>query len=233
MASKKPNLQAQPRTLTGKKVNQLRRQHILPANIFGKKIKSQAIQLDLQEFNRVYSEAGETTLVDLVIDSTNRPTLITNVQLDPITSTPLHADFHQVDLTEKVTANIPLEIVGESPAVKDKGGVLETPLTEIEVEALPTDLPDNIQVDISILVEIGDTLSVSDLKVDSKVEIKSDPQAPIVVISEPREEESEPVVVEPEAETGKEHADAEGESKPATDTNKTKTDEGGEKKQSE
>ncbi len=196
--AQKITLQAVTRAVLGKKVKRLRKEGQLPANIYGKKIKSQSITVNYLEFTQTFDQAGETSLIDLALDKTTHPVLITNVQVDPVTDNPIHVDFRQVDLTEKVTANIPLVITGESPAVKDLGGVLETPLSEVEVEALPTDLPENIQIDISSLKKIGLTLTVGDLKVSSKVEIKSDPATPVVVISEPRaEEEPEPA---PEAE---------------------------------
>ena len=205
-------LQAEPRTLLGRKVKQLRRAGLIPANIYGNKIKSQSIKITLSEFNKVFEEAGETSLVDLTVDGDKKtkPVLITNIQHDPITDKPIHADFHQVDLTQKVTANIPLEITGESPAVKE-GGVLLTPLTEIEVEALPTDLPDNIQIDISKLLKTGDSISVSDLKVSPKVELKADPKTPVVLIQEQKaEEEPEPTPAEAEVEGKDGETPAEG-----------------------
>jgi len=119
---------------------------------------------------------------------------------DPVSGKPLHVDFRQVNLKEKVTANIPIEIIGESPAIKEKDGVLVTPLDEIEVEALPTDLPESIQVDISGLANIGDSITVADLKVGDKVEIQTDPETPIVLIQEQQAEEEEPEPVETEGE---------------------------------
>ena len=224
----KPKLEAKVRDLLGRKTKSLRKQGILPANIYGNKVKSTAIQLDLQEFQKVFSESGETTLIDLVVGSKTNPVLISNVQLDPITSKPIHADFRQVDLTQKVTTNVPLVIIGESPAVKDLGGVLETPLSEVELEALPTDLPEKIEIDISSLGTIGDTLSVKNIKVSSKLTIKSDPNTPVVVISEPKKEE-EPEV---EPETPEEGED-EATEKPADATEEStddKKDDRGDKK---
>lgn len=188
----RPTLKAQKRILFGRKVKQLRRQHIIPVNIFGKKVKSVAAQLDLDAFEKMSQQVGETGLVDLVIDSEPpRPVLITNIQYDPILDFPVHADFHQVDLTEKVTAHVPVEIIGESPAVKDQGGVLVTAIDEIEVEALPADLPDKFEIDISTLQNIGDSIAVSYLKSNSKVDIKLEPEAVIVLVQAPQVEEVE------------------------------------------
>jgi large subunit ribosomal protein L25 len=196
MATKnRPQLKAEPRTITGRKVKTLRRQGILPANVFGKKIKSLSLQLALQDFTKIADAVGETGLVDLSVQGEDkpRPVLITNVHLDPVTNHPLHADFHQVDLTEPVTANIPVELTGESPAVKEKSAVLITLLDEIEVEALPADLPEKFAVDISGLKEFNDSVLVKDLKVDTaSVTIKADPEAQIVMVQEPKEEEVAP-----------------------------------------
>src|SRR3990167_3263670 len=191
MPSKRPTLNALPRTMTGRKVKKLRREGQIPANVFGKKIKSNSISITLADFQKVSKEVGETGLVDLLIkgEKTARPCLIVNTHIHPVTSAPLHADFHQVDLTQKVTANIPVELVGESPAVKEKGALLITLLNEIEVEALPTDLPEKFTVDVTGLKEFDDAVLVKDLKVDSKVTINTQAEEAIVKAQEPKEEE--------------------------------------------
>lgn len=196
MATKaRPQLKADKRTITGRQVKTLRRQGILPANVFGKKTKSLSLQISISDFTKVADEAGETGLVDLMIkgETSSRPVLITNIHTHPVTSHPLHADFHQVDLTQKVTANIPVELTGASPAVKEKSAVLITLLDAIEVEALPADLPDQFAVDISGLKEFNDSVLVSDLKVDTaSVTIKADPAAQIVMVQQPKEKEVAP-----------------------------------------
>jgi len=191
---KNTTLSADKRDLTGRKVKKLRAQGKMPANIFGNKVKSQAITIDLLEFKKTYSQAGETSLVDIKLkgETKTRPSLIANVQIHPVTDDPLHADFHQVDLTQKVTANVPVDVVGESEAVKNKGAVLITLHNELEVEALPTDLPDKFEVDISSLKDFNDSVLVKDLKVDAKVEIKLDKEEAIVMAQEPKEEEIAP-----------------------------------------
>jgi large subunit ribosomal protein L25 len=190
--SKRPVIEAVNREMKGRKVKALRRQGLIPANVFGKTTESAAIQVKAADFIRLFSEVGETTLIDLSIESEKnpRPVLVVNVQHHPVTSVPLHIDFHQVSLKEKVTANIPVEIIGESPAVQDLGGVLLTALSEIEVEALPTDLPEKIEIDISGLTNIGDSIAVKDIKVDtSKVTITTDAEETVVNIQEPAAEE--------------------------------------------
>lgn len=212
-------LNAEKRTILGSKVKKLRRQGIVPANLFGKTIESQAIEVKAVDFNRVYKEAGETSLIWVKVDGEEkeRPTLVTSVHFNPITGDKLHVDFHQVNLKEKVSANVPVEITGESELINTNVAVLSQSLNEIEVEALPTDIPESIVFDISSLKEIGDQLKVSDAKVAEGIEIKTDPEQMVVSLQEPQKEE-EPLVSEEEVAedaTGAEgEAPAEGEAKP-------------------
>lgn len=178
----------------------------MPANIYGKKIKSLAVQVKADEFHKVFSEAGETGLIELKVGEKAHPVLVNNVQLDPVSDLPLHIDFLEVDLKEKVTATVPIELVGESPAEKE-GGVVVQQMHEVEVEALPADLPEKIEVDASNLVEIDQAIKAGELKVDrSKVEIKEDPERIVVSVAPPAKEE---VVAAPPA--TEEVAPAEGE----------------------
>jgi len=174
MAKKeKQKLTAEKRQIAGRKVKVLRREGILPANIYGKKIKSLAIQTDLKTFLSTFKKTGETGVVELSIkgEKKARPVLIHNVQYGPVSDQPLHADFYQVDLKEKVTTEVPIELIGESPAVKEKVGILIQPLTEVEVEALPTELPDKLELDITGLKEVDDAVTVADLKVPKGVKV--------------------------------------------------------------
>ena len=217
-------LKADKRTVLGSKVKQLRRQGIVPANLFGKTIPSQAIQVNAVEFNRAYKEAGETSLIWVKVEGEDkeRPTLVTGVSRNPMTGVKNHIDFHQVNLKEKVTANVPVEIIGESELVASNAAVLSQSLNEIEVEALPTDIPESITFDISSLKEIGDHLKISDAKVGSEVEIKTDPEQVVIALQEPMKEEVIPVeeiseeITGAEGETpaeGGEAKSAEGEAK--------------------
>lgn len=219
-------LKADKRTVLGSKVKQLRRTGVIPANLFGKTIESQAIQINGVEFNRVYKEAGETSLIYVKVEGEDkeRPTLVTSVHFNPITGDKLHVDFHQVNLKEKVTANVPVEIIGESELVASNEAVLSQSLNEIEIEALPTEIPESITFDISSLKAIGDHLLVSDAKVSAEVEIKTDPEQMVVSLQEPMKEEVIPVEEVPEDATGAEtpaegeavegEKSAEGEAKP-------------------
>lgn len=180
---KRPKLIAQKRKIFGKKVKKLRKEGLIPAHIFGKGIKSVHISVDGKSFLPIFEEIGETGLLDLVVGKQKpRTVLISQVQRHPVTDKILHIDFHQVTLTEKVKTEIPIEIVGESPAVEEKKGVLLTVLDEVEVEALPADLPESLPVDISNLAEVNDAVKVGDLKVSKKVTILANPEEILVKI---------------------------------------------------
>lgn len=162
---KKIALNAEKRTIFGRKVKSLRKKGLLPATIYGKKTQSVSVSLSKDEFAKVYGEAGETGIIEISLSGEKRPVLIHNVQKDPVLDMPIHVEFFQVDLKEKVQADVPIVQVGQAPAVEQKLGVLLTVLYEVEVEALPTDLPEKIEVDISSLKEEGNEIRVSGLKV--------------------------------------------------------------------
>lgn len=207
-------LTSNPRTLFGRKTKQLRAQGIIPGNIFGKNIKSLAIELTQDKLLDVMRQAGETGLIHLKIkgDDSTHPVLVSGYAQDPVSGHMLHVDFHEVDLKQKVTATVPLKTVGESEAVKS-GLVLAMLKNELEVEALPTDLPDLIEIDISGLTEVGMTIHAKDLKYDrSKVTLSLSAEEPIVTIQEPVKEEVVEAPVVAEGEDGV--APTEGESKP-------------------
>lgn len=187
--AKFPKLTVDKRTLTGRKVKQLRRQGLLPANLFGKKIDSIAIQVDTKKFDKIYTEVGETGIIDVAVGETSYPSLITGTAMDPVSGAILHVDFHHVSLKEKVTATIPLELIGESPAVKELGGVINQSLHELEVEALPTDLPEKLELDITGLAAIGDSLTIKHLVIPADVTLALDPETVLVSVAEPAPEE--------------------------------------------
>lgn len=181
---KRTPLVAQKRTVVGRKVNRLRKQGIIPGSVYGNNIKSLMLQMPLDSFVKVWNEAGETGLVDLTIDGEVKPVLVKHVQEHPVTSIALHVDFYQVNLKEKVTANVPVELNGVAPAVANSLGVLLSITDEVEVEALPTELPESIVVDISTLAEVGSTVKVSDLKVPQGVVILTEAETEVVKIGE-------------------------------------------------
>jgi large subunit ribosomal protein L25 len=186
-------LTAQIRKTIGRKVKTLRKEGVIPANVYGKKVKSQAIQVALPEFKKVFEEVGETGLVTLKIEGAkgeDRAVLVSNVQYDPVSDLPVHIDFRQVDLKEKVTAEVMVEVTGVSPAEKGGVGTVVKYIDEIEVEALPTDLPEKFMIDISTLTEVDQAVYAKDLSYDkSKVEVKIDPDTIIVKVEPPQKEE--------------------------------------------
>ncbi|MBI2327153.1 50S ribosomal protein L25 [Candidatus Curtissbacteria bacterium] len=215
-------LAAQKRTVLGRKVKKLRAEGLIPAHVFGHKIPTIHVQVKGSEFSKVFEEAGETGIIDLAVDGLpgeasaksgqKRPVLVRNVQIHPVTDQPLHIDFYQVNLTEKVKVNVPLEVTGEAPAVEKKIGLLLTPTAEIEVEALPADLPDKIEVDATKLENIGDEIKVQNLSIDkTKITILTDPDLIVAQIGELVTKEMEAV----EAEIAAEKAEAAAAEAPA------------------
>jgi len=183
-------LKAEERKIEGRKVKNLRKEGILPGNVYGKKIKSLAVQVDLKEFTKTFKEIGETGLLTIQIGTDEKPVLIHNLQKNPKSDELIHVDFLQVDLKVKVEADIPVELIGESPAEKQGIGTVVQYLNEVKVEALPTDLPESFEVDTSILSEVDQSIMVKDLKFDkSKVEIKSDLEEMVAKVEPPQKEE--------------------------------------------
>lgn len=178
------------RALTGKKVSRLRRGGILPGVVFGGHKDSTPVETDMKEFERGYRRWGSTTLVSLAgLPDGEVPALIHDVSRSTLTGRLLHVDFLRVSLTEKVHAQVPLHFVGESPAVKG-GGVLVHAMSEVNVEAFPQDIPHSIDVDLTKLLEIDDSLYIRDLVVDSaKVEMLDDGDELVVRVVPVRVEE--------------------------------------------
>ena len=181
---KRAKLTVEKRNVTGKKVKKLRREGILPANIYGKDIKSLSVQVPQKEFEKVFKEVGETGLVDVHLNGELKPSLIHNVQMDYLHNLPLHADFFQVNLKEKVKTMVPIKTSGEPKAVSDKLGLLLQPLSEVEVEALPADLPEFIEVNVESLADVNDQMAVSDIKAPTGVTILTDSSQIVVKIGE-------------------------------------------------
>ncbi len=208
---KRPQLKAEERTVLGKQVKKLRREGFLPGNVYGKGLNSVALQVKLSEFKDVYKEAGETGLVDLSYGDKKKPVLIKSLQMNHATQTLLHVDFYQVNLKEKVKALVPIVLIGEAQAVTDKVGLVLQNLSDVEIEALPDNLSENIEVDVTALAEIGQQVTVADLKAPEGVEILTDPAQTVAKVVEETVAEVEPE--EPaEGETAEGEA-AEGETK--------------------
>lgn len=162
------SLQAEDRKILGKKVKKLRQEGKLPGHVFGKGLETEHVSVDGKIFLKTLKVAGETSLIDLKIGTEKvRPVLIKGVQYDPISGQAIHIDFYQVNLTQKVKVPVPLVLIGESPESVKLGEtiVLQT-LNEVEVEALPADLIEKIEVDISLLKNINDAITVGQLTFD-------------------------------------------------------------------
>jgi large subunit ribosomal protein L25 len=182
----------------------------------------------------VFEKVGETGIIDLAVEGKNLPVMVKGVQIHPLTDQILHVDLYKINLSEKVKVNVPLEITGESPAVEKKLGLLLTPVTEIEVEALPTDLPEAIEIDVTGLIAVDDAIKVSDLKVDrSKVEILADEELVVAQIGELVTKEMEAVEAEAEAEAAATVETTEGEEKTAEGEATAEATEDGEKTEGE
>lgn len=207
---KHPKLKVEKRTILGKKIKKLRKEGILPANVYGKDIKSEAVQVPLRDFEKIYKEVGATGLVDIELGDKSIPVLIHSLQTD-YRRTPLHADFFKVNLKEKIKTMVPLSFIGEAKAVTDKLGMVLEIMHEIEVEALPDELPEKIEVNIEPLAAVNDQLTVADLKAPEGVEITTDPAQPIAKVGELIVEEPEEEVTTEEGTEGAEGETVEGE----------------------
>ena len=188
-------LLVEPRQVTGKKVKQLRRAGVLPANVYGHGLASVAVQVATQELAKTLHAAAANEVIDLKVtgERSARPVVVHHIQRHPLTSSPLHADFYQVSLREKMRADVPLVIVGRSEAVDTYSGVLVTSIEALHVEALPLDIPGRIEVDITPLTELESAIHVRDLSVPGNVSVLNDPDVVVVKVAAPR------LVVEEEA----------------------------------
>jgi len=168
---KRHTLNAEKRTIVGKKVRTLRREGLLPIGVYGHGMESIALQVKLDDFRKVYKEAGETGLVDIKLGNETYTCLIKNVQRHAVSNNVIHAEMHKVNLKEKITVKVTLVLVGESTAVTDQVGLILQTLNEVEVEALPTELPENIEVNVTGLKAVDDQITVADLPKVANTEV--------------------------------------------------------------
>lgn len=187
----KLTLEVKKRDIFGKKLKALRKQGILPANIFAEDIKSQAININTKEFNKIYRKAGETQIVYLVLNNEELPVLIQNAQKHPVTDAFLHVEFRKVNLAKKLEIEAPVKFIGESDAVVQNKGVILTLTETLLVEALPNAIPKTIEVDISSLKELNDEIKVKNLTPVGDYIFKDSPEKVIVRISQHKEESVE------------------------------------------
>lgn len=173
------------REILGKKVRFLRRQGITPVHLFGHGIESLALQCATAELKKVIDQAGKTRLINLTIDSEKIPraAIIREVQIEPTTGQSLHVDFYQVKMTEQVKMEVPIILVGEAPALKLKDNMLVHELDTLEIECLPANIPNSIEIDISSLTEPEQTIRVGDIKMDKDITVFNDPEQVVLKIS--------------------------------------------------
>ena len=181
-------LNAKIRETLGKKVKSLRKQGIIPAVFYGAKTKSVPLELDYDKFEKIYEEAKESTIIKLKIGKESKNVLIYNVARDPVTDKFIHIDFYRVRMDKLITTEVPLVFEGESPAVEAEDGVLIKNIVNVEVEAMPADLPHEIKVDISTLKTFEDLIYIKDLKVPEGVKILAEPEEAIASVAPPRSE---------------------------------------------
>jgi len=184
----KVSLKAELRVIFGKKLNKVRKQGLVPGNIFGPDFKSKSISVAYKDFVKTYKIVGETGIVYLFLDKENVPVLIKSIQKHPLSSLLLHVDFRKIDLAKKIETNVPVKTIGVSEAVSQKAGVLLVQSETLLIEALPEDIPSFIEVDITIIKEIGQEIKVSDLKKSDKYEIKTPAEKVILGVVAHKEE---------------------------------------------
>ncbi len=186
-------LQTKIREITGSKVKNLRKEGLIPVVLYGNGIENLNLSVNLKDFSKMFKEFGENTVIDLVLENDgkeeNRNVLVHSVQFDPISGLIIHADLYEVNMKEKVEANVPLVFEGESEAVKTENGVLVKSFLEVEVSSLPGDLPQEIKINLDTLKTFNDVIKASDILVPKGVELKMNGDEIIASVTPPRSEE--------------------------------------------
>ncbi len=203
----------------GKKTRFLRRQGITPAHLYGHNVQSVALQCDTDTLQDLIAHAGRTRLINLVIDGEKpKSVFVREIQRDVISRELLHVDFYQVKRTEKIAVDVPIVLVGEAPAMKFKGRMIVRGINSLSVECLPTDVPPQIEIDITQLEEAEQAVQVKDIVLNPEITVHADPEQLVVKISEvavKEEVEEVPAVEEEEEAVAEEAAGAPaGEEKP-------------------
>ncbi len=184
-------LKAKIRKDTGKKVKKIREQGMLPGVLYGPKIESQPLELDLKDFEKAYKEAGETSLISLDLAKEKFLVLIHAIEIDALSQKPIHVDFYQPRLDEEIEAMIPLVFEGEAAAVRDLGGTLVKSIHEVEVKALPQNLPHEIKINIDKLKTFEDNVLIRDLLLPQEVRILKEADEVVVFVASPEKIEEE------------------------------------------
>ncbi len=183
-------LNAQKRSKTDR-LELVRKNGLVPAVVYGAGVENTPVSVPAIDFKKVYKEAGETTTISLNLDGKDLPVLIHEIQLDPIRGFALHIDFLCVDLKKKITASVPVEFTGVSEAVKSGAGVLVKVLHEVEVEALPADMPHSLTADISKLVTLDDNVFASDIVLPKNVSLVTELDEVVAAVSAVHEEKEQ------------------------------------------
>ncbi len=177
------------RTQFGKAVRHLRSEGKIPAEFYGHGMENRPLAVEKKAFQKLYKEAGENTVITLLLGEKKQPCLVHDVQYDPVSGDIVHVDFYGVRMDEKLRTMVPVEFTGEAPAVKEKNGILNKAISEIEVEALPADLPHAFTVDVSGLAELNQSIYIKDITVPQNVKIFLDPETAVATVTEPVKEE--------------------------------------------
>ena len=186
----KEKLGAKLRDVLGRKTNKFRKKGLIPAVVYGKGMEGKNLWIEGLEMQRFLKKSGESTIIDLNIEGADRLNVIINeIQRDPVRDNLTHIDFFRVKMDEKIETDVALEFIGESPAVKELGGMLIKSLDELPIKCFPGDLPGEINVDISVLKTFEDRISVADLKLSDKIEVMIDPETLVATVEEPRSQE--------------------------------------------
>ncbi|MFH1781006.1 MAG: 50S ribosomal protein L25 [Patescibacteria group bacterium] len=187
-----------------KGIKNLREKDLIPAQVYGRGKENKNIKIDEKAFKEVYLKAGESTLIDLIIDEQEPvKVLLKEVQRDPVKEDILHVDFYIVNMEEELTAEIELVFVGQSPAEKELGGVRVSNKDKLQIKCLPADLIKEIKVDISPLKTFEDSIKIKDLDIPEKIEVLDNLDDIVVLVTPPRtDEELKALEESPEEEVG-------------------------------
>lgn len=174
-----------------KSPNTLRREGLVPAVVYGRSEASTPIAVDRKTFEKLFNEAGESTVITLTGLGADKQALIHDIEVDPVSGATMHADFYAIEKGQTVTVSVPLEFDGVSPAVKDLGGILTKVMHELEIEVDPAELPQHITVDVSGLATLEDQIKIKDLVLPASAKSTVDPDEVVAMISVAEEEPAE------------------------------------------
>lgn len=209
-------LKAEKRIKLGKEAKQLREAGLIPAELYGRGEENIHIKVAEKDFYRALEEAGESTVITVTVEKDQYPALIHDMQRDLLGEKVTHVDFYRVKMDEEVTTYVPIKFVGEAPAVKELGGVLVKSLEEVEIEALPMNLPHELEVDLSLLKELHQSIHIKDITLPEGVKALVEADTVIATITEQQVEEETPEEATTEEETqgeGKEKEEGKSEEK--------------------